>query len=364
MIIESLSLQDFRNFPQLSWEVAPAGNLIVGANGSGKTALLEALYAVIMGKSFRAPTLSHLIRNTTPQFHVHAKLHHSLKAIGLSKKNHTKTKRFCLAEENISGVSLIRQLPVQMISPESFSLFSDGPTQRRKLMDWLMFHVEHGYFAYWQKYNRSLQQRNILLQSGGQNNDLLSMWEQQMSDYGEILTQQRERWSRQLLITAAGLISPWLPEIQLSMEYIPGWKRGDISLLEALRHSRLRDLHRGYTTVGPHRSDLLFKVGKSAAQYVLSRGQQKLVISAVLLAATTLIQSQEEKKVLLLWDDIVSELDLHNLNLVLEAVENLQTQTLFSAIDEASFSSAQTSNNLKYEVFHVEHRQVSNAVSV
>lgn len=353
MVIKSLSLQDFRNFSQLSWELAPTANLIVGPNGAGKTAVLEAIYAVIMGKSFRAPNLSHLIKNTAAQFHIHTKLHHPLQAIGLSKKAHTKTKRYCLVEENISSVSLIKQLPVQMISPESFTLLSDGPTQRRRLMDWLMFHVEPTYFSHWQKYNRSLQQRNALIQTATPDNDLLAMWEQQMAEHGETLSQQRQAWSQELLSKAATLITPWLPAIQLSMEYLPGWKQEERSLQDTLKITRMKDLHLGYTTVGPHRSDLLFKIGKQAAQYVLSRGQQKLVISAVLLAATMLIQARETK-VLLLWDDIMSELDSHNLELVLTIVAQLNTQTLFSAISASAFP-PQPNNSVQYEMFHVEH---------
>lgn len=307
MIIKNLKLENFRNLAQVEVTPHPRLNLFVGANGAGKTSLLEALVVLSRGRSFRTTLAAELIGRTGPTFRIFARGEDAAgrdQRLGLERsgKRWRGRRNGC----DLSQLSeLTRCLPVVLMEPDSHLLISGSPEVRRKFLDWGMFHVKQEFLDIWRRYAQALKQRNAALRL--QQREVLDSLDAIVADQGSRLSDLRGAHAgavaEKLQITLESLNAGITG---VDIEYLPGWSGA--SLGEVLRDNRSRDLDRGVTTHGPHRADLGLRCGKVSARSVLSRGEQKLLAAALLLTQAELLAGLGERPVLLL-DDLASEFD-------------------------------------------------------
>ena len=344
MALEKLAIKNFRCLESVELLPHPERNIIVGENASGKTSLLEALFFVGRGRSFRPAQTDGLIRDGSTAFQLVATVSHRGRplVLGLEVAKESRTVRIG-GEPAKSLGELAEYLPVQVIDPDVHKLVEDGPGGRRQFLDFGVFHVEHGFLACWRRYQRALKQRNKALKTDPK---LASAWDPELIQAGDALDIMRRAYVDELLPVARDWVEYFL-DGELELKYRSGWS-GDRSLAEALVHSRQRDRDFGATLVGPHRADLELKVHDRAARGRVSRGQQKLLASALLLAQVELMESRGGAGVLLL-DDPAAELDGDRLSRLLARVQGLASQCFITGLnleDLAEFKSG--------SVFHVE----------
>ena len=245
------------------------------------------------------------------------------------------------------AAALAAALPLQVIDPDVHNLVSGGPDERRRFLDWLVFHVEPEYLGLWRQFRRTLKQRNAALKAGG-GRETLRAWDQEFSALGERVSAAREQ-------VLAGAVETLRAEgaallgADIDFRYATGWSR-ELSLQAALEEHLERDVAMGATQAGPHRADLRLVYDDRQARRLVSRGQQKLLASAMILAATGIAQEAVGRRLLLLLDDPAAELDRDSLGRLMERVAALGCQVIATSLarDELPFPAAP-------KVFHVEH---------
>lgn len=360
MPLELLKVSNFRNITACSLALHPRVNLFYGLNGAGKTSVLEAISLLGRGRSFRSHKLKPLIREGERSVTVFGQ--HSDEAIGRSKIGVERTQRgadqFRVNGKPVaSAADLAQLLPLQTIYSETFALLSGGPGDRRQFLDWLVFHVEHGFIQAWRQAKQALKQRNSLLRSGRISPELLAPWDTELSRAGESLDQLRKHVFQLFKAELAALLAANPTYETLEMEYQRGWS--EQSLAEALSDQLGRDQHLGHTSVGPHRADLKIRMGKLAAQDVLSRGQQKLLVCALRISAARVYQRASGRKCAFLIDDLPSELDPEARSLLAKWLIELEGQVFITGVQRFDLEDTWKELNVPRKVFHVEHGQVT-----
>jgi DNA replication and repair protein RecF len=287
LIINNLKLENFRNLERAEVSAHPRLNVFFGPNGAGKTSILEGLVVLSRGRSFRTSSAAELVGRSASTFRIFARGEDDAgtpRRLGLERSG--KRWRGRMNGRDLSQLSeLTRCLPIILVEPDSHLLVSGSPEVRRKFLDWGMFHVKHELLDAWRRYSVALKQR------------------------------RHEHCS-----AIASGVRPMLEQLNaeladIHLEYQQGWSGA--SLLEALERGRSRDLERGQTMAGPHRSDLSLKYGGIVARSKLSRGEQKLLAAALLLTQAELLSSLGERPVYLL-DDLGSEFDQEHFERVLD----------------------------------------------
>ena len=307
MSLRRVQVTDFRCLQSAALDLDPRFTLISGPNASGKTSLLEAIYVLGRGRSFRTRRLDHLIRHGTEQFVVFGEIDTADRQIPIGVEGSTSGIRARIGGANASSLAeLAVALPVQIIDPEIHHLIEEGPSRRRRFLDWGVFHVEPTFVVHWQRYRQALRQRNAALKSG-QAHDAVAAWDGELLRYGELLTSARSRYVA-LLLEPAAVIGRNLLGMELQLSYRPGWAR-DHTFAEALQHSRNHDQSSGTTQVGPHRAELSIRLNGEGVKDRISRGQQKLLAAALLMAQLKLFPEDAPVQPSLLLDDPAAELD-------------------------------------------------------
>jgi DNA replication and repair protein RecF len=329
MPLGRVQVTDFRCLHSVSIEFDSKFTLISGPNASGKTSLLEALYVLGRGRSFRTRRLDHLVRRGAPHFVVFGEV------VGPNG-------RFPLGVEGASGglkariagqtppslAELALRLPVQIIDPEVHRLIEEGPGHRRRFLDWGVFHVEQDFVGHWQRYNQVLKQRNAALKTldGG----VIAAWDADLVRFGELISAARSRYVG-VLAARAEAIGRNLLGLELALAYRPGWNK-DVSFEEALKLSRGHDQDMGATQVGPHRAELAIRLDGSPARDRISRGQQKLLAAALLLAQVNLFPDESPVRPTLLLDDPAAELDAERLERLIGEVAGQPLQMIITTL--------------------------------
>lgn len=329
MTLIRLDVQSLRNLRDVSIEPGPGFNLITGANGSGKTSLLESLHLLGLGRSFRTTRAQRLIMDDMASCVVHARLQDDT-SLGV-RKSRTEDSLARINGETVPLASLAHALPLQLIDPLSLDMLA-GPSQpRRQLLDWGVFHVEPAFMSVWQRAQRALQQRNSLLKSARISDQELSVWEQELAQSAELITAQRAaffaRW-QPVLLAAMGRL---LPDVSITASWQPGWDV-DQPLQVLLRDSRARDIERGFTHQGPHRADIRLRVGGMNAEERLSRGQLKMAVCAIKMSLLDLMSGMGMKPLLLV-DDLAAELDVPARRRLCQWMQESGSQVWMTAIE-------------------------------
>ena len=353
----SLSLREFRCFALADLEFASTTNLIVGENASGKTSVLEAIFILGRGRSFRTAHLETIERGGVRGFQLAGKVtgHAAPITIGFARENGQVQARISgQPTENLA--QLATTFPVQLIDSQAHQLIRGGPRQRRQFLDWGVFHVEPAFFSAWRRYQRALRQRNILLRNAKPQREVAS-WNGELVSAGETLDGFRRHYLTGLSATATTWASHALGGLDVSLEYQAGWPKGQ-GLLEALQEATDRDRQTGMTQLGPHRADVLIKVEGKPAQDRISRGQEKVLAGALLLAQTAIYRELTGQPCTLLLDDLAAELDTGYLSRFMDMVEDTGAQTHITTIKEAPTSIIQRTARM----FHVKQGKISEMI--
>ncbi len=346
-MIHRFKVSDFRCIESADVTLSPDFNLVCGANASGKTSFLEALAYLGRGKSFRGASTSNLIRHGLAEFVLFGETENNGRPQKIGVRNSREGLEVRVDGSGEGGAAALAEaLPLQVIDPEIHNLVAGGPELRRRFLDWIAFHVEHDHLQAWRRFRRALKQRNAALKANSPAAAIRS-WNAEFVELASLLDESRRRV---LEIALDGLVEYGVALLgtELGFEYAQGWNR-EKSLEQALEEGIERDRQQGATQHGPHRADLKISYDERQARKLVSRGQQKLLASAMILAATETAQAALERPLLLLLDDPAAELDADSLGRLLEAVKGLGCQVVATSLTEAALDTPPGTR-----VFHVE----------
>lgn len=347
-----LRAQNLRCLESIEIPADPSQNVIIGVNGAGKTSLLEAIYVLGRGKSFRGGAVAALIRSGTDGFTVFGEVGNAdgRHRLGIQGSRGGIEAR-CDGRSQVTIADLAQVLPVQVIDPQVHDLIQGGPSGRRRFIDWGVFHVKHGFLAAWRRYRRALQQRNAGLRKGLPQS-VVSAWDQELVDAGLLIDAARRSYVDDDLSLSSSICVEMLGK-DVKCSYLSGWA-ADESFAQALAGSWARDQVMRSTQVGPHRAELSIRSDGDGARHRLSRGQQKLLSIALVLTQSIVVARSIGRRVTLLVDEPAAELDDERLGRLLAMLRRDELQLFITALDRAALPLAAPSR-----VFHVEHGAVS-----
>lgn len=332
MALTWLRVEQFRCLEEVELDLDPSLNLFVGPNASGKTSLLEALFVLGRGRSFRTRKLEALVRQGEKSFLVVGRSagREGVTTLGVrGGRGGTEVRVGGRAAQ--SAAELAEHFPPQVIDPEIHKLLEEGPGRRRRFLDWGVFHVEPAFLSTWQRYHKALRQRNAALKQG-LTQDAVAAWTAELAAAGEHLGRQRGDYLRRLEAPVAQLGERLLGQ-PATLVYHRGWNE-DLSLGEAVSRDWDRDRRQGATQHGPHRGDVIVKLGGHAARDRVSRGQQKLLAAGLTLAQLEIQEAERPGRSALLLDDPAAELDADSLARLLDCVRGLPVQLLVTSLRE------------------------------
>lgn len=355
MQIKQLHVEDLRILAKADISPTPGINLITGNNGAGKTSLLEAIYLLGRGKSFRHRDSGPFIRTGCKHSVVVAELEKDdgqSTRLGVERASSTiRVKQD--GKDVLKRSTLLKALPLQIIAPKSHELIEKGPESRRNFIDYGMFHVEHGYLERLTKYNKALKQRNAALRLSQL--EVARSYNPVLSNLAETIEKNRQSYvdslneALQFTLDQIGVDFPVALTLKAGMEK-------DRVLEEQLREKEILDLKRGYTSLGVHRADLVVQSDHALAAHRLSRGQQKVLVYALKIAQSRLFQVQTSVLPILMVDDLTAELDSRHLRRVLRLLDELTLQVFITLLSREQIQGVGTPG-----VFHVEHGVVKQA---
>lgn len=337
MTIELLRLTDFRNFRDAEIRPGPGVNLITGPNGSGKTSLIEAVGFLSNGRSFRTPLVQRVVSYGCESLTVYAELcsGDDRKRIGISRGKSRDTEIRINGESVRRLAELSRELPLQILNPESMSLLGDGgPELRRSFIDWGCFFSDESFFGNWARFRNVLKQRNAALRTAGSYQSV-AYWDRELVRYSEAVSEVRERYCSAIRDDLMRYLSEFLPDFTFSIDYYRGWER-DADLAGLLERSFPRDREAGYTMSGAQRADIRIKADGIPARDILSRGQLKLAVCAMKLSQGLHLEQSSGRPCTFLIDDFASELDAARRRLLSEKLSGVRGQIFVTAVDDSA----------------------------
>jgi DNA replication and repair protein RecF len=326
-----MQVTDFRCLHHGDIEFDRHFTLFSGPNAAGKTSLLEAIYVLGRGRSFRTRRLEHLIRTGSELLRVVGESDVGGRRVTLGVEASVQGIRARIAGERVESLAdLAAYLPVQIIDPEVHRLIEEGPSRRRRFLDWGVFHVEPTFVRDWQKYGQVLRQRNAALRANA-SRPVVSAWDAELIRYALLVTQARQRYVT-LLAPVASKVASRLLGLELDLGYRTGWLR-DMDFSQALERSWRQDQEQGSTQVGPQRAELVVKLDGVLARDRISRGQQKLLAAVLLIAQIRLFEPDAAAQPILLLDDPAAELDSQRLNSFIEEVSSQSLQLVVTTLN-------------------------------
>jgi len=331
MPLSRLIIQQFRNIKACDIELSAGFNFLIGPNGSGKTSVLEALYLLGHGRSFKSSLTGRVIQNECDELFVHGRFLNSDQfelPIGINKQRDGSTEVKIGSQSGQKLAQLAQVLPLQLIHPEGFDLLTDGPKHRRAFIDWGVFHTEPAFYQAWGRFKRLNKQRNALLKTA--------------NSY------------RELSHVAETICQTFLPEFEIQLKYYRGWDK-DTPYHEILEKNFERDQALGYTFSGPNKADLRIKVNGTPVEDVLSRGQLKLMVCALRVAQGQHLTEMAGKQCIYLIDDFASELDSQRRKRLADCLKETGAQVFVSSITESQIADMLDDNG---KLFHVEHGRI------
>lgn len=363
MIIKRLRVQNFRNYGDLDCFFKPGLNMIIGENAQGKTNILEAIYAACTGRSFRTRDDKDMI-----QFHKdYARIHVELEEL------ETPTVLDLALLKNSSKEIRINRIPIQtygeligkalviVFSPDDLRLVKEGPQERRRYLDREISLISPAYYHALIRYNKVLKQRNKLLktlQFSSSQRDTLASWDEQLCTSGaDIILRRLEFISKISEISHELHYEISVGKEVLTVHYLTyddfsvssGCDTIASGMKTKLAMNTDSDIHRGTTSVGPHRDDFILKVNGLVLRDYGSQGQHRSAALALKLSGIEIIRRETGRYPVVLLDDVMSELDPGRQNALLSSLSD--TQIIMTSTDTANLDENIIRESNKYHVY-------------
>lgn len=363
MVIKRLQLQHFRNYSTLDCFFSQGLNIIIGENAQGKTNILEAIYAVCTGRSFRTRDDKDLIQFEQPYARVHLETLESGRTTDLTMtllKNAAKEIRINRNPLQSYG-DLIGKVPVIVFSPDDLRLVKEGPQERRRFLDREISLISPGYYHGLIRYHRVLKQRNKLLKSLQFNpslRDTLEQWDEQLCRSGSDIIVRRLDFINQLSAISRQMhhdISGGREILSVHYLSLADTAKGSCcdtiasDMKAKLMAQTDSDIQRGSTSVGPHRDDFILKVNDMPLKDYGSQGQHRSAALALKLSGIEIIRRETGKGPVVLLDDVMSELDPIRQNALLESLSD--SQIIMTTTDTANLAMNRVQTANRYYVF-------------
>lgn len=356
--IHKLQITHFRNLSQETLLPSTSINLVVGENGSGKSSILEAIHFLGLGRSFRNTQQTPLIQHGQRACTVYGELDNGV-TLGASRSLDDPPQIRVCGEKTQSSGELAARLPLQLINAEAFKLLEGGPKTRRQFIDWGVFHVEHDFQHHWREFRRCLQNRNVLLKRKASQTEI-APWSAEFVRHAREIDNHRKVYLEGFLPHLESLVGTLIPLPGLSFNYYCGWNE-EHGLAATLERGLDRDLILGHTAAGPQRADLKIRLGGQDASDILSRGQQKLLVSAMKLAQGAFLSLSRQQQCLYLIDDLPAELDRENRERVCRLLRELGGQLFLTGTDREELETTVLGGGFdtnEGKLFHVKHGRI------
>jgi DNA replication and repair protein RecF len=353
---ESLRIRGLRCLSDVVIPLEGGVTVFAGANGAGKTSVLEAAFLLSHARSFRSGAKDALLQRGSEALSVFAELRHDDgrgRRIGLGRQGVRWEAR--VDGDVVSLGELVGECAVVCFEPGSHALIAGGAEERRRYLDWGVFHVEHEFISAWRRYQRALKQRNALLRAPVTQAEALFLpWEAELDAAATLIDRQRELYLSALRPHIEKAMAGLLPELgPVALRYRRGWA-GETSLGELLATQRGRDLARGHTTMGSHRADWSIAFDVAPQREHLSRGQEKLTALGCVLAQAALFAERRQEWPVVCLDDLASELDKEHQAAVVGQLVGVGAQVLVTGTEVPdALQTGQT------RVFHVEQGRLN-----
>lgn len=332
MYLSEIRLKGFRNYEEEFVTFHPKVNIITGNNAQGKTNLLEAIYIMSLGKSFRTSRDSEMIGFHREFCSVKGKVFRQDEELEIEITYFDKQKSIKVNGIRIAKtIELLENLYTVVFSPEDLKIIKEEPEKRRKFMDRELCQLKPVYYKNLGRYKKVLQQRNMLLKQGNSNPHMIDVWNEELAEYGSKIIMERHRFIEKLNDISQDLhekITNGKERLDISYE-------SDIKVCETkeeqkeafiavLNKSLKNDLFRGNTSKGPHKDDLKICIDGIDIRHFGSQGQQRTAALSLKLAELTLIKKESGEEAILLLDDVLSELDGQRQSFLLNRLNDVQ----------------------------------------
>ena len=357
MKIKQLKLKNYRNYESLELELDDSTNIFYGDNAQGKTNILEAIYLCGTTKSHRGTKDRDLIRFGEEESHIES----------IVEKNDVPFKIDIHLKKNSPKGIAINKIPIKkaselfgiinivFFSPEDLNIIKNGPAERRRFIDLELAQLDKVYLSDLSNYNRIVNQRNKLLKDCYNQKELLDtldVWDMQLVHYGNKIINRRNKFISQL----NDIIEKVHNQLTGNRENIKVYYEpsiGNLSLEESILKNREKDIRFKSTSVGPHRDDICILVNEIDIRKFGSQGQQRTAALSLKLAEIELVKMVIGDTPILLLDDVLSELDKHRQNYLLDSIKDIQTLITCTGLDD--FVNNRFSIN---KIVHVEKGQI------
>ncbi|KXZ40765.1 DNA replication and repair protein RecF [Alkalithermobacter thermoalcaliphilus JW-YL-7 = DSM 7308] len=362
MYIQDLKLINFRNYSNIYLEFNKNINLLVGKNGQGKTNILEAIYMLSIGKSFRTNKDSEIIMFDKESLYVSGSYfkNYNNNNIEIVVKKGSK-KGIKINKSSINKIEhLLGKFNVVIFSPEDLKLVKEGPSERRKFIDREISQILPRYYHHLYKYNKILTQRNKHLKEGKIDASLIDVFDDTLSSEGAWIYFYRREFTQKIGKIASEIYRKLTDNVEvLDIKYVTQIDiSGDYNHIKENLYSRIKasfkdDLMNKITKIGPHRDDIKIFINNFDSKFYASQGQQRTAAISLKLSEIYLIKEETNEYPVILLDDIFSELDEKRQKLLIDNLNNFQ---IFITTAEQSHKEIFKQKDLK--IFNIDKGKV------
>ena len=356
MKLIELRLENWRNIAETRIAAGAGINMLEGPNGAGKTSVLEAIYLLSHGQSFRTQRGEFLVRQGMAEAVVFGQIESRGGVVHLGmRQGEGRWSARVDGQPAATVTAAIGHCAVVCFEPGSHALIAGPSEGRRRFLDWGVFHVEPEFPSVSRRFRRALKQRNALLRNNAGSEELFA-WDAELAPAALALNAARVRYLERLTPVLLNRLRRLLPDLgEPVLHYLPGWS-AERDLLLALGESHGADRQRGHTTRGPHRADWKLGFERATRREQLSRGQEKLCAIACMLAQAELYQVDHGEWPIVVLDDLPSELDLAHQSVVIEGLTGEAAQVFLTSTEVPR---CLLEAGVPFHSFHVEQGRVT-----